>query len=282
MFFRRKKKKVPPPKKKSRISIPDDFWVKCPSCGSILPNPDLTANAKVCPKCGYHFRIGAYEYANLLFDEGIEKEIGANLVSADPLNFPGYKDKMRKYERLYGLKDSSVAGIGHIFGRKVVGFFTDFAFLGGSMGSVFGEKFYRAAREARRKRVPLIAVLFSGGGARMHEGIFSLMQMVKTTVGVIQLEERGVPYITVLGDPTMGGVMASFAALGDVIIAEPNALIGFAGPRVIKQTIGQDLPPGFQRSEFQLEHGQVDLVVDRREMKRTIARLLDMMTAGIR
>ena len=137
------------------------------------------------------------------------------------------------------------------------------------MGSVFGEKFYRAAREARRKRVPLIAVLFSGGGARMHEGIFSLMQMVKTTVGVIQLEERGVPYITVLGDPTMGGVMASFAALGDVIIAEPNALIGFAGPRVIKQTIGQD-------------HGQVDLVVDRREMKRTIARLLDMMTAGIR
>ncbi len=279
MFFKRKKK--PPPKKASRISVPDDFWVKCPSCGTILPNPELEANSKVCPKCSYHFRLGAYEYARLLFDRGLEREIGKELVSADPLGFPGYSDKMKKYERLYGLKDSSIAGTGRIFGRKVVGFFTDFAFLGGSMGSVFGEKFYRAVRFARRKKWPFIAVLFSGGGARMHEGIFSLMQMVKTTVGVIELERKGIPYITVLGDPTMGGVMASFAALGDVIIAEPGALIGFAGPRVIKQTIGQDLPPGFQRSEFHLKHGQVDMVVDRRQMKRTIARLLDIMESGI-
>ncbi|NPA80152.1 MAG: acetyl-CoA carboxylase, carboxyltransferase subunit beta [Thermotogae bacterium] len=281
MFFRRKRK-PPPPKRESKVSVPDDFWVKCPKCESIVSNLDLTKTARVCPKCGYHFRMGAYEYAKLLFDNGIEREIGANLVSADPLSFPGYGEKMEKYRKLYGLKDSSVAGMGRIYGRRVVGFFTDFAFLGGSMGSVFGEKFYRAAHEAKVKRLPLIAVLFSGGGARMHEGIFSLMQMVKTTVGVIELEERGVPYITILGDPTMGGVMASFAALGDVIIAEPGALIGFAGPRVIKQTIGQDLPPGFQRSEFQLEHGQVDMVIDRREMKRTVARLLDMMTSGLK
>ncbi|NPB04499.1 MAG: acetyl-CoA carboxylase carboxyl transferase subunit beta [Thermotogae bacterium] len=279
MFFRKKKK--PPPKVKSKLNVPEDFWVKCPSCGVILPNPDLVANAKVCPKCGHHFRMGAYEYANLLFDNGIEREIGANLETVNLLNFPNYTEKIAKYERIHNLKDSSVAGIGRIHGRKVIGFFTDFAFLGGSMGSVFGEKFYRAAKESRSKKLPLIAVLFSGGGARMHEGIFSLMQMVKTTVGVLELERRGVPYITVLGNPTMGGVMASFAALGDVIIAEPDALIGFAGPRVIKQTIGQDLPPGFQRSEFQLKHGQVDMVVDRRNMKRTIHRLLEIMEASL-
>jgi len=277
MFFKPKKT---PPKREKGIKVPDDFWVKCPSCQSILPNIDLEKTAKVCPKCSYHFRISAYEYANILFDNGIEREIGKEILPDDPLDFPEYKQKLEKYRKIYGLNDSSIAGIGHIDGIKVTGFFTDFGFLGGSMGSVFGEKFYRAAIHSAKSGIPFIAVLFSGGGARMHEGIFSLMQMAKTIVGVLELEKARVPYITVLGDPTMGGVMASFAALGDVIIAEPGALIGFAGPRVIQQTIRQELPKGFQRSEFQLEHGQVDMVVDRREMKKTISRLLKIMTSS--
>ncbi len=277
MFFKPKKT---PPKREKGLKVPDDFWVKCPSCQSILPNIDLEKTAKVCPKCSYHFRISAYEYANILFDNGIEREIGKEILPDDPLDFPGYKQKLEKYKKIYGLNDSSIAGIGHIDGIKVTGFFTDFGFLGGSMGSVFGEKFYRAATHSAKSRIPFIAVLFSGGGARMHEGIFSLMQMAKTTVGVLELEKAKVPYITVLGDPTMGGVMASFAALGDVIIAEPGALIGFAGPRVIQQTIRQELPKGFQRSEFQLEHGQIDMVVDRREMKKTLSRLLKIMTSS--
>ncbi len=277
MFFR--PKKVPPRKEKG-LTIPDDFWVKCPSCQSILPNLDLEKTAKVCPKCSYHFRISAYDYAKILFDNGIEKEIGKELAPGDPLDFPGYKEKIEKYKKLYGINDSSMAGVGYIDGIKVTGFFTDFGFLGGSMGSVFGEKFYRAASHAVKSRMPFISVLFSGGGARMQEGIFSLMQMAKTIVAVIEIQRAGIPYITILGDPTMGGVTASFAALGDIIIAEPGALIGFAGPRVIKQTIRQELPEGFQSSEFQLEHGQVDMVVDRREMKKTVSRLLKMMLAS--
>lgn len=277
MFFRPKKT---PPKRQRGLTVPDDFWVKCPSCQSIIPNIDLEKTSKVCPKCSYHFRISAYEYARILLDNGIEREIGRELVATDPLEFPGYKQKLEKYKKLYGVNDSSVAGIGHIDGIKVTAFFTDFGFLGGSMGSVFGEKFYRAADHAAKSRIPFISVLFSGGGARMHEGIFSLMQMAKTTVAVIKMEKARIPYITILCDPTMGGVMASFAALGDVIIAEPGALIGFAGPRVIQQTIRQELPEGFQRSEFQLEHGQVDMVVDRRDMKKTVSRLLNIMLAS--
>ncbi len=277
MFFRPKKT---PPKRQKGLAVPDDFWVKCPSCQSIIPNIDLEKTSKVCPKCSYHFRISAYEYAKILLDNGIEKEIGRELIATDPLEFPGYKEKLEKYRKLYGINDSSVAGIGHIDGIKVTAFFTDFGFLGGSMGSVFGEKFYRAADHAVKSRMPFISVLFSGGGARMHEGIFSLMQMAKTTVAVIKMEKARIPYITILCDPTMGGVMASFAALGDVIIAEPGALIGFAGPRVIQQTIRQELPEGFQRSEFQLEHGQVDMVVDRRDMKKTVSRLLNIMLAS--
>ncbi|MEO0138916.1 MAG: acetyl-CoA carboxylase, carboxyltransferase subunit beta [candidate division WOR-3 bacterium] len=277
MFFRPKKT---PPKRQKSLEIPDDFWVKCPSCQSIIPNIELEKTSKVCPKCSYHFRISAYEYAKILLDNGIEKEIGGELIATDPLEFPGYKQKLEQYRKLYGINDSSVAGIGHIDGIKVTAFFTDFGFLGGSMGSVFGEKFYRAADHAVKSRMPFISVLFSGGGARMHEGIFSLMQMAKTTVAVIKMEKAGIPYITILCDPTMGGVMASFAALGDVIIAEPGALIGFAGPRVIQQTIRQELPEGFQRSEFQLEHGQVDMVVDRRDMKKTVSRLLNIMLAS--
>lgn len=277
MFFRPKKT---PPKRQKSLEIPDDFWVKCPSCQSIIPNIELEKTSKVCPKCSYHFRISAYEYAKILLDNGIEKEIGGELIATDPLEFPGYKQKLEQYRKLYGINDSSVAGIGHIDGIKVTAFFTDFGFLGGSMGSVFGEKFYRAADHAVKSRMPFISVLFSGGGARMHEGIFSLMQMAKTTVAVIKMEKAGIPYIKILCDPTMGGVMASFAALGDVIIAEPGALIGFAGPRVIQQTIRQELPEGFQRSEFQLEHGQVDMVVDRRDMKKTVSRLLNIMLAS--
>lgn len=277
MFFRPKKT---PPKRQKSLDIPDDFWVKCPSCQSIIPNIELEKTSKVCPKCSYHFRTSAYEYAKILLDNGIEKEIGREIFATDPLDFPGYKERLEKYRKLYGINDSSVAGIGHINGIKVTAFFTDFGFLGGSMGSVFGEKFYKAADHAVKSKLPFIAVLFSGGGARMHEGIFSLMQMAKTTVAVIKMEKAGIPYITILCDPTMGGVMASFAALGDVIIAEPGALIGFAGPRVIQQTIRQELPEGFQRSEFHLEHGQVDIVVDRRDMKRTVSRLLNIMLAS--
>ena len=277
MLFRRKKKEI----KIEKREVPKDVFVKCPSCGEIIYRNQLEKNLHVCPVCNYHFRIRATDFVKILFDGGeFEEKIGENLETVDVLEFPDYKAKLEKSKKKTGLKEAAIAGTGKIGGFKVVLFVTDFGFLGGSMGSVYGEIFYRAATRAVELGVPLISLTSSGGGARMHEGIFSLMQMAKTTVGVTKLEEAKIPFISVLSDPTMGGVMASFAALGDVIIAEPHALLGFAGPRVIKQTIGEDLPEGFQTSEFLLEHGMIDMVVDRRQLKDTLIKVLDHLLKG--
>lgn len=277
MLFRRKRKTI----KIEKRDVPKDIFIKCPSCGEIIYRNQLEKNLHVCPVCNYHFRIRALDFVKLLLDHGeFEEKIGEHLEPVDVLEFPDYKEKIEKSRKKTGLKEAAIAGTGTIGGIKTVLFVTDFGFLGGSMGSVYGEIFFRAARRAVEERIPLVSVTSSGGGARMHEGIFSLMQMAKTTVGVNLLEEAKLPFISVLSDPTMGGVMASFAALGDIIIAEPRALLGFAGPRVIKQTIGEDLPDGFQTSEFLLEHGMIDMVVDRRQLKETIVKILDHLLKG--
>jgi len=273
MLFK-KKKELEPTKKE----VPEGLFVKCEKCGELLYKTILEKNFLVCPKCGYHFRANVNVYKSLLLDNGeFEEFIAHHLESEDPLNFPSYKEKLKQAQALTGLKDSACAGVGVMGGKRAVFFITDFRFLGGSMGSVYGEIFYRACEVAKDKRLPLISVTSSGGGARMHEGIFSLMQMVKTVIGVELLNENRIPFISVVCDPTMGGVMASFASLGDIIIAEPGALLGFAGPRVIEQTIRETLPPGFQRSEFLLEKGFLDMVVPRKELKNTLVKLLDYL-----
>ncbi len=273
MFFRSKKPKEPPEKAPA-----GEQWIKCPKCGELVFPNHWAKNLWVCPQCGYHERIRAHQYLQILLDEGaFVEEIAADLLPDDPLGFPGYPEKLQKTQAKTGLTEAALAGTGHIGGHPVVLFITDFAFFGGSMGSVMGEKFVRAARYAIEKQVPFIALTASGGGARMHEGIISLMQMAKTTVLVNEMAEAGILYINILADPTMGGVMASFASLGDIIIAEPGALLGFAGPRVIRDTIKQELPPGFQTAEFLLEHGMIDLVVPRKDLKKTLVRLFDLI-----
>ncbi|MEO0199429.1 MAG: acetyl-CoA carboxylase, carboxyltransferase subunit beta [candidate division WOR-3 bacterium] len=275
MLFKKKKELEP-----SKREVPEGLFVKCESCGEMIYKSILEKNFLVCPKCGFHFRANVNVYKSLLLDIGeFEETIAEHLESLDPLEFPSYKEKLRQAQGATGLKDAAVAGIGTIGGKKAVFFITDFRFLGGSMGSVYGEIFYRACEKAREKKIPLISVTSSGGGARMHEGIFSLMQMVKTTIGVELLNEAKIPFISVVCDPTMGGVMASFASLGDLNIAEPGALLGFAGPRVIEQTIKQTLPPGFQRSEFLLQKGFLDMVVPRKELKSTLIKILDYLGA---
>uniref|UniRef100_A0A7V3ZWC2 Acetyl-coenzyme A carboxylase carboxyl transferase subunit beta n=1 Tax=candidate division WOR-3 bacterium TaxID=2052148 RepID=A0A7V3ZWC2_UNCW3 len=273
MLFK-KKKELEPAKKE----VPEGLFVKCEKCGEMLYKTVLEKNFLVCPKCGYHFRANVEIYKKLLLDDGeFEELIASHLESDDPLNFPDYKNKLEQAKKNTGLKEAAIAGIGKINGKKAVFFLTDFRFLGGSMGSVYGEIFYRACETAKERKIPLISVTSSGGGARMHEGIFSLMQMVKTTLGVEMLNEARIPFISVVCDPTMGGVMASFASLGDLNIAEPGALLGFAGPRVIEQTIKQTLPPGFQRSEFLLEKGFLDMVVPRKELKETLSKILSYL-----
>ncbi len=253
------------------------MWVKCKACGEVHYRDQLDRNWWVCPNCGQHMRIPARKFVEYLLDNGqFIQELAPSIVPTDPLDFPDYKDKIKRDQKKTGEKEAAIAGTGKMGGHKVVLFVTDFKFLGGSMGSVVGEKFLRAARKAVELNHPLISVTASGGGARMHEGIVSLMQMVKTTVGVIDLNNAGLLYINVLSDPTMAGVMASFAALGDILIAEPGALLGFTGPRVIQQTIGEELPEGFQSAEFQLEHGQVDMVVPRPKMRQTLIRIMDI------
>ncbi len=272
------KKKKPLGLDSEKKSLPDGLWYKCDNCGEILYRAQLERNLWVCPKCGYHFRIGALKYKEIILDDGeFEEEIAPDLESVDPLEFPEYKAKLEKSQRKTGLKEAAIAGVGKLGGKRIVAFITDFGFMGGSMGSVVGEKFYRAAQKAIELRVPLVAITASGGGARMHEGIISLMQMVKTSLAALEMEEAGIPYLVVLTHPTMGGVMASFASLGDVLIAEPNALLGFAGPRVIRDTIRQELPKGFQRSEFLLEHGMIDMVIPRQELKEKIVKILDIL-----
>jgi acetyl-CoA carboxylase carboxyl transferase subunit beta len=260
-----------PPKK---VKIPEGLWVKCDNCKEIIYRKEVDKNLKVCPKCDYHFRISASERLLYLVDEGSFLEVEDGLSPRDFLNFKDYKDKLKSSRKKTGLKDAIISGEAKIGGRAVSLVVMDFDFMGGSMGSVVGEKIARVIESAIEKRTPFVSVA-SSGGARMQEGILSLMQMAKTSAAVARLGEAGLPFISVLTDPTFGGVTASFAMLGDIIIAEPKSLIGFAGPRVIEQTIKQQLPAGFQRAEFLQEHGMIDAIVSRREMRVTLGKILD-------
>ena len=263
--------------KKKRKDIPGGLWAKCPSCEHIIYNNQLVKNLKVCPKCDYHFRLSAKERIASLLEENSFQEDNSQLSSVDPLNFEDlkrYPDRIKEYQERTGLNSAVITGEGEIGSHRVACGVLEFAFLGGSMGSVVGEKLCRLIEGAGEKGKPLIIVSASGG-ARMQEGILSLMQMVKTSSALSLFQKKALPYISVMTDPTTGGVSASFAFLGDIIIAEPKALIGFAGPRVIEQTIKQKLPEGFQRAEFLLEHGMIDMIVHRRELKDTLIRILN-------
>ena len=276
-WFRREKK--PLKKSADRGGVPSDVFDKCPGCGEILYTEHLTKNLGVCPDCGHHTRIAAARYVELLLDSGSFEEMDAQMRSGDPLGFSDlkpYPARLRAAEAKLGRSNGVVSGSGRIEGRTVALAVMDFAFIGGSMGSVVGEKIARAGRYALQYECPFLVVCASGG-ARMQEGIMSLMQMAKTSAVLARLHEASLPYIAILTHPTTGGVTASFAMLGDINLAEPGALIGFAGPRVIEETINQKLPEGFQRSEFLLEHGMVDRVVDRRVLRKEIAALLAHM-----
>jgi acetyl-CoA carboxylase carboxyl transferase subunit beta len=268
--------------KEKKVKIPEGLWVKCENCKEIVYRKEVEKNLQVCPKCNYHFRISAIERLNLLIDPDTFEEMDPELLPSDPLGFndnnKSYPEKIKEYQAKSKLKEAVITGEGMIKGHPVIVAVMDFSFFGGSMGSVVGEKIARAAERAVAKRLPFIAITASGG-ARMQEGIFSLMQMAKTSQAIARLKEEGILYITVLCDPTFGGVTASFAMLGDIIIAEPKSLIGFAGPRVIEQTTKQQLPEDFQRAEFLLSHGFVDLVVERKDLKKTIALLIELFTA---
>ncbi len=261
--------------------VPEGLWVKCPGCTQVIYNKDLEKNLAVCPKCAFHFRISAAERLAGLFDEGRWAEHFPNLISNDPLKFTDtkpYNDRLRTTIKSTGMNDAVVIATGRLDGLDVVVAAMEYSFIGGSMGVVVGEKITRAVEMAIDHRQPLIVISCSGG-ARMMEGALSLMQMAKVSAALARLDRARLPYLSVLTDPTTGGVTASFAMLGDLNIAEPKALIGFAGPRVIEQTIRQKLPEGFQRSEFLVDHGMIDLVVDRRDLKSTLARALRFMRA---
>lgn len=275
MTFFSKKPKIY--SKKVKKDIPGGLWTKCPECGELLYSKKLRENFEVCPKCDYHFRVGAYERVSMIFDEGTFKEMDKDMQSKDPLKFKGpadYPTKLKKDQSFTGLKDAVVTGVGLLNGKRAALAVTDSRFIMGSMGSVVGEKITRLIEHAEKEKIPVIIISGSGGGARMYEGLLSLMQMAKTSAALDRLHRSGGLFISVLTNPTMAGIMASFASLGDIIIAEPKALIGFTGPRVIQQTIKQELPEGFQQSEFLLEHGLIDMIVCRAEMKETLARLI--------
>ena len=263
-----------------KVTVPEGLWIKCNNCAEIVYSKEIDRNLKVCPKCDYHFRITAKERIELLVDPGTFTEFDSQLQSEDPLGFKDsqkYVDRIKTARKKTGLNDAVISGICTLDGVKVVLSVFDFFFMGGSMGSVVGEKITRAAEKAVEEKCGLI-VISSSGGARMQEGALSLMQMAKTSAALARLRRERLPFISVLTDPTTGGVTASFAMLGDVNLAEPKALIGFAGPRVIEQTIRQALPEGFQRSEFVLEHGMIDRIVNRKELKKTIVNLLRAFT----
>jgi len=267
-------------KEKSQSSVPSGLWVKCESCKALLFRGELESNLMVCPKCGYHFPVSAKDRLYMLFDRGNYEELDTELSPQDILGFVDrkpYTQRLKEAQEKTGLKDAVVNAKGKINGREVLVSCFDFRFMGGSMGSVVGEKVTRNIERAAEERIPFICITASGG-ARMQEGVVSLMQMAKTSAALARLEERGVPYISVLTHPTMGGVSASFAFLGDVIVAERGALIGFAGPRVIEQTIRQKLPKGFQRAEFLLEHGLIDMVVEREQLRSVLSRLLELLS----
>src|SRR3954470_6288565 len=272
-WFKKVRKPIEGGADKSRV--PEGLWVKCPSCAQIIYNKDLAASLSVCTKCAHHFRLSAAERLRSLFDDGWE-EHDAGLMSTDPLHFTDtkpYRQRLETSMQATGLRDALISATGRLGGVECQIAAMEYGFIGGSMGVVVGEKITRAIERATARRTPVVIVSCSGG-ARMMEGALSLMQMAKISAALARLDRARVPYISILTDPTTGGVTASFAMLGDVNIAEPRALIGFAGPRVIEQTIRQKLPEGFQRSEFLLEHGMLDMVTDRREMKDTIGRVL--------
>jgi len=263
----------------NKRTVPEGLWIRCDGCGAILYRSELERNLDVCPKCSHHMRIGARLRLKMFLDENTSREIGAELEPIDALKFRDskkYKDRLSQAQKVTGEKDALIAMQGSLHDIPVVATAFEFRFMGGSMGAVVGERFIRAASYCLQENRPLICFSASGG-ARMQEALFSLMQMAKTSAALAKLSEAGIPYISVLTDPTMGGVSASFAMLGDINIAEPKALIGFAGPRVIEQTVRETLPEGFQRSEFLLEHGAIDMIVDRRDMREKIANLLSML-----
>ncbi len=256
--------------------IPEGLWVKCDNCGEIIYRKEVEKNLDVCPKCQYHFRISANARLKLTVDEGSFQEFNENLVGTDPLAFRDrapYGERLAEAQRKTGQREGVITGHATIGGNPVVMVVFEFGFMGGSMASAVGEKIARAAERAAEENLPLIIIACSGG-ARMQEGLVSLMQMAKTCAALGRLSEKGLPFISLMADPTTGGVTASFAMMGDITLGEPKALIGFAGPRVIKQTIGQNLPELFQRSEFLLEHGMLDLVVSRKDLRSTLSRLL--------
>jgi len=263
----------------NKKTVPEGLWSKCPSCDAVLYRSDLESNAEVCPKCSHHHRISARRRLDLILDAEGRFEIGAEVQPVDPLKFKDtkrYADRLKSTQSELGETDSLIVMQGSIKAIPAVVAAFEFKFMGGSMGSVMGERFARGVQTCIEHKMPFVCVSASGG-ARMQEGLFSLMQMAKTSAALTQLSQAGLPYISVLTDPTMGGVSASFAMLGDVIIAEPNALIGFAGPRVIEQTVRETLPEGFQRAEFLLEHGAIDMIVDRRQMRDKLATLISSM-----
>lgn len=262
-----------------RTSVPEGLWNKCPRCDAILFNAELEKNLSVCPKCEHHLRISARTRLNMFLDEAGRQEIGAGLKPSDPLKFKDskrYKDRISQAQKQSNENDALVVMKGTLKGRGIVAAAFDFGFMGGSMGSVVGERFVRGVNESLKAGVPFI-VFTASGGARMQESLFSLFQMTKTSAALTKLAEAGIPYISFMTDPTMGGVSASLAMLGDINVAEPEALIGFAGPRVIEQTVREKLPEGFQRSEFLQEHGAIDMIVDRREMRDKIADILAIL-----
>lgn len=276
-WFRRSKENIDAGNQKKEM--PEGMWTKCPTCGEILHKGAVEQNLWVCPKCQHHFRIGSGQYFSILFDNGTFKEFDAKMTSKDPLSFVDtkkYKDRIKETIRKTGLHDAIRCASGTMNSKTVVIAAMDFGFIGGSMGSVVGEKIARAIDKAIKLKAPLI-IISASGGARMMEAAYSLMQLAKTSAKLAQLAKHRLPYISLMTDPTTGGTTASYAMLGDINIAEPGALIGFAGPRVIKQTIGKDLPEGFQRAEFLQEKGFVDMVVPRKDLKETIATMLSMM-----
>ena len=280
-WFKKTRTPIASPTSEKPSRVPQGLWVKCPGCSQLIYNKELEQNVQVCPKCAHHFRISATERLKALFDDGEYAEYFPDLLSNDPLQFEDtkpYRERLDKTMAATGLKDAVSVATGRRHGQPVVVAAMEYSFIGGSMGVVVGEKITRAIEMALERREPAIVISCSGG-ARMMEGALSLMQMAKVSAALARLDRARLPFISVLTDPTTGGVTASFAMLGDLNIAEPRALIGFAGPRVIEQTIRQKLPEGFQRSEFLVEHGMLDLVVDRRDMKQTMARALRFMRA---
>ncbi|MCA9409025.1 MAG: acetyl-CoA carboxylase carboxyltransferase subunit beta [Candidatus Omnitrophica bacterium] len=274
-LFGRKKYTLVNVKKKE---IPAGLWVKCEECGALTYKKELLNHFNVCPKCDFHYTLTPNERIELLIDSGTFQEINNHLTSLDPLEFKGpktYKEKLQADQKITGSREAVVTGLGKLAGKDVAIAVTDSRFIMGSMGSVVGEKITRAVEEATKRKIPVIIISGSGGGARMYEGVFSLMQMAKTCAALSRHNEAGFLHISVLTNPTMAGIMASFAGIGDIIMAEPKALIGFTGPRVIEQTIRQKLPEGFQRSEFLLAHGLIDMMVARKEMKEQMSKIIE-------